>query len=72
MVHLYEEKQKKNIKDNKIGMGIALRHFDIACNKFGLEVDYSKIDVKKRMASHFKAQIFYYCYYRFGTCTSNL
>ena len=29
-------------------------------------------DVKKRMASHFKAQIFYYCYYRFGTCTSNL
>ena len=26
MVHLYEEKQKKNIKDNKIGMGIALRH----------------------------------------------
>lgn len=23
-------------------------------------------DVKKRMASHFKAQIFYYCYYRFG------
>ena len=49
MVHLYEEKQKKNIKDNKISMGIALRHFDIACNKFGLEVDYSKIDVKKEM-----------------------
>ena len=53
MVHLYEEKQKKNIKDNKIGMGIALRHFDIACNKFGLEVDYSKIDVKKRMAKEY-------------------
>ena len=49
MVHLYEEKQKKNIKDNKISMGIALRHFDIACNKFGLEVDYSKIDVKMEM-----------------------
>ena len=43
----------KNIKDNKIGMGIALRHFDIACNKFGLEVDYSKIDVKKRMAKEY-------------------
>ena len=53
MVHLYEEKQKKNIKDNKISMGIALRHFDIACNKFGLEVDYSKIDVKKRMAKEY-------------------
>lgn len=53
MVHLYEEKQKKNIKDNKISMGVALRHFDIACNKFGLEVDYSKIDVKKRMAKEY-------------------
>ena len=41
------------IKDNKISMGIALRHFDIACNKFGLEVDYSKIDVKKRMAKEY-------------------
>ena len=45
--------EKKNIKDNKISMGIALRHFDIACNKFGLEVDYSKIDVKKRMAKEY-------------------
>ena len=28
MIHLYEEKQKKNLKDtNKISMGIALRHF---------------------------------------------
>ena len=53
MVHLYEEKQKKNIKDNKISMGIARRHFDIACNNFGLEVDYSKIDVKKRMAKEY-------------------
>ena len=34
-------------------MGIALRHFDIECNKFGLEVDYSKIDVKKRMAKEY-------------------
>ena len=36
-----------------ISMGVALRHFDIACNKFGLEVDYSKIDVKKRMAKEY-------------------
>lgn len=54
MIHLYEEKQKKNLKDtNKISMGIALRHFDIACNKFGLEVDYSKIDAKKRIAKEY-------------------
>nr|WP_317331792.1 nitroreductase family protein [uncultured Romboutsia sp.] len=54
MVHLYEEKQKKNLKyTNKISMGIALRHFDIACNKFGLEVDYSKIDAKKRIAKEY-------------------
>mgnify|MGYP003369773804 CR=1 FL=1 len=54
MVHLYEEKQKKNLKDtNKISMGIALRHFDIACNKFELEVDYSKIDAKKRIAKEY-------------------
>ena len=54
MIHLYEEKQKKNLKDtNKISMGIALRHLDIACNKFGLEVDYSKMSVKKRMAKEY-------------------
>lgn len=54
MIHLYEEKQKKNLKDaNKISMGIALRHLDIACNKFGLEVEYSKIDVKKRIAKEY-------------------
>ena len=40
-------------KDNNISMGIALRHFDIACNKFGIDVDYSKIDVKKRMAKEY-------------------
>ena len=54
MIHLYEEKQKKNLKDtNKISMGIALRHLDIACNKFGLEVEYSKMDVKKRIAKEY-------------------
>ena len=29
-------------------------------------------DVKKGMAGHFKTQIFYYCYYCIGACTSNL
>lgn len=54
MIHLYEEKQKKNLKDtNKISMGIALRHLDIACEKFGLKVDYSKMDVKRRIAKEY-------------------
>lgn len=54
MIHLYEEKQKKNLKDaNKISMGIALRHLDIACEKFGLKVDYSKMDVKRRIAKDY-------------------
>ena len=54
MIHLYEEKQKKNLKDtNKISMGIALRHFDIACKEFGLEVDYSKINAKKRIGKEY-------------------
>ena len=40
-IHLYEEKQKKNLSDtNKISMGIALRHFDIACKEFGVDVNY--------------------------------
>ena len=54
MLHLYEEKQKKNLRDtNKISMGIALRHLDIACNNFGFEVDYSKMDVKKRIGKEY-------------------
>jgi len=54
MIHLYEEKQKKNLKDtNKISMGIALRHFDIACKKFELEANYSKMDAKKRIGKEY-------------------
>ncbi|MEE1291496.1 MAG: nitroreductase family protein, partial [Spirochaetota bacterium] len=54
MIHLYEEKQKKNLRDtNKISMGIALRHLDVACNEFGLEVDYSKVNSKKRMGKEY-------------------
>ena len=53
-IHLYEEKQKKNLSDtNKISMGIALRHFDIACKKFDLQTNYSKIPVKKRIGKEY-------------------
>ena len=54
MIHLYEEKQKKNLKGiNKISMGIALRHIDIACKEFELEVDYSSINAKKRIGKEY-------------------
>lgn len=53
-IHFYEEKQKKNLKDtNKISMGIALRHFDIACKKFNLDTNYFKMDVKKRIGKDY-------------------
>ena len=54
MIHLYEEKQKKNLKfTNKISMGIALRHLDIASKEFGLEVEYSNINAKKRIGKEY-------------------
>lgn len=54
MIHLYEEKQKKNLKDtNKISMGIALRHIDVACKELQLEVDYSSINAKKRIGKEY-------------------
>ena len=53
-VHLYEEKQKKNLSDtNKISMGIALRHFDIACKEFGVDVNYLKMNTKKKLGKEY-------------------
>ena len=53
-IHLYEEKQKKNLSDtNKISMGIALRHFDIACKEFGVDVNYLKMNTKKKLGKEY-------------------
>lgn len=53
-IHLYEEKQKKNLSNtNKISMGIALRHFDIACKEFGIDVNYLKMDAKKKLGKRY-------------------
>lgn len=53
-IHLYEEKQKKNLSNtNKISMGIALRHFDIACKEFGIDVNYLKMDAKKKLGKEY-------------------
>ena len=34
---------------SKIDMGIALRHFDIGCKDHGIEFEYIKINVKKKL-----------------------
>ncbi|MGL5712569.1 MAG: nitroreductase family protein [Paraclostridium sp.] len=34
---------------SKIDMGIALRHFEIACKYYGIDFEYSKIEAKKRL-----------------------
>ena len=53
-IYLYEEKQKKSIEDmSKISIGAALRHFDIACNKFGISVKYKKRKHKKKIGKEY-------------------
>ena len=51
---IYEEKQKKNIRDmSKISMGIALRHIDIVCKKNGIDVVYEKINKKNKVGKEY-------------------
>lgn len=53
-LHLYEEKQRKNISDmSKISMGIGLRHIDIACKKNDIPVAYEKVKIKKRRGKEY-------------------
>lgn len=57
--HLYERNQKKSIADmSKISMGVALRHFDLACKKDEIEVEYEKIEAKKRIGKEYFISIF--------------
>ena len=52
--HMYEKKQNKNIRDlSKISMGIALRHFDIACKHYDIDVEYKNIKAKKRVRKQY-------------------
>ncbi|MBO3445167.1 nitroreductase family protein [Clostridium sp. CCUG 7971] len=53
-LYIYEERQKKVIENmSKISMGIALRHFDIACDKYGIDVSYEKTKAKKKMGKDY-------------------
>ncbi|WP_200852552.1 hypothetical protein, partial [Klebsiella pneumoniae] len=47
-----------NIDDeNKISMGIALRHFDICCKERQLEVEYLKRSIKGRRKKEYYISI---------------
>ena len=51
---IYEEKSKKYlVQDSKISMGIALKHFDIACKKFGIDVKFETIDTKRKRGKNY-------------------
>lgn len=53
-LYIYEERQKKAIESmSKISMGAALSHFDIACNKYGVEVNYEKTKAKKKIGKDY-------------------
>lgn len=47
-LNIYRKKVgEENI--SKLDMGIALRHFEIACNYYGVDFEYKKIEAKKKM-----------------------
>ena len=57
-IHIYEEKQKKSLENmSKVSMGIALRHFDMACEKYEIPVMYSKIDGKRKIGKEYYISI---------------
>ena len=57
-ISLYEEKQKRAIEDmSKISIGIALRHFDMACQKYNIEVEYKKIQSRKKIGKEYYISI---------------
>lgn len=52
--HLYEKNQKKSIAGmSKISIGVSLRHFDIACKKYGIETEYIKVEAKKKVGKKY-------------------
>ncbi|MGL4914618.1 MAG: nitroreductase family protein [Romboutsia sp.] len=57
-INLYEDRPKKAIEDmSKISMGIALRHFDMACEKYDIRVEYKKMNVKKKLGKEYYISI---------------
>lgn len=54
VLHLYEKIHKKYpIGLTKISVGIALKHFDISCKHFGVDVVYEKMEHKDRRGKEY-------------------
>lgn len=48
---LFEDEHKKRLgldKYSRISMGVALRHFEIACKHDDIDIEYKKLDVKDK------------------------
>lgn len=57
-INLYEDRAKKAVEDmSKISMGIALRHFDMACEKYDIRVEYKKMNVKNKLGKEYYISI---------------
>lgn len=55
---VYEEKSKKGMeKDSKISMGVALKHFDIACKNFGMDIKFENLNTKRKMGKDYLISI---------------
>lgn len=55
---VYEENPKKGIIDeSKISMGIALKHFYLACEKFNIDIKFDKLNLKRRRGKNYICSI---------------
>ncbi|MDU2198776.1 MAG: nitroreductase family protein [Peptostreptococcaceae bacterium] len=55
---LYEEKPKKGTLENsKISMGVALKHFDIACKYFNVDAKFEEKEVKRKRGKNYLISI---------------
>ncbi|MEG1870750.1 MAG: nitroreductase family protein [Peptostreptococcaceae bacterium] len=55
---VYEKKTKKSIaNESKISMGIALKHFDIACKNFNMDIKFENIGAKRKRGKNYLMSI---------------
>ena len=53
-LHLFEKRPKKHCEDmNKVSLGVALRHFDIACIKNKIDVSYEKLPIRNKIGKSY-------------------
>ncbi len=53
-IYIYQENQKKSIEDmSKISMGIALRHFDLACKNYDMNIMYEKTKPRRKIGKKY-------------------